>query len=320
MGQYDIALRHIALRCGGELAQGLRFSFPVESVSWVETQLTALERRIDRVLELRGGGERCLVQLEFIVAPGKDLALRMFEYAVLLVLSLRAAADRGRGDDVIPPVESVAVLLSGRAAPWPLEGQFRTNWPESHRFCGQRFRIEAVYQRKVAELMARPGVFWLVFTPLAVDATEHSIRQVVEELRRREPRDEQRAELYAVMQVLAELAPWGHTWSKEIRMRVQELDEQSILASETLREVFEQGIEKGIEQGIEKGIEKGRRQGIEVMLRGVLARRLRRELSTAEQAAVANRASSLDDPQAAAAVFDLDTDALLAWLLGPDAE
>lgn len=316
MGQYDIALRHIALRCGEELAQGLRLTFPVESVSSIETQLTALERRIDRVLELRGGGERRLVQLEFIVAPESDLALRMFEYAVLLVLSLHAADGPGRGDGAIPPVESVAVLLSGRAAPWPLEGQFRTNWPESERFCGQRFRIEAVYQRKVAELMARPGVFWLVFTPLAVDATEDAIRQVVEEIRRREPRDEQRAELYAVMQVLAELAPWGHTWHKEIRMRVQELDQQSILASETLREVFEQGIEKGMEQGIEKG----RRQGIEEMLRGVLARRLRRELSAAEQAAVASRASTLDDPQAAAAVFELDTEALLTWLLGHDAE
>ncbi|XXX80045.1 hypothetical protein WMF30_14850 [Sorangium sp. So ce134] len=91
-------------------------------------------------------------------------------------------------------------------------------------------------------------------------------------------------------------------------MRVQELDQQSILASETLREVFEQGIEKG------------RRQGIEEVLRGVLARRLRRELSAAEQAAVADRASTLDDPIAAAAVFELDTEALLAWLLGPDAE
>ncbi|WP_437489363.1 hypothetical protein WME75_10550 [Sorangium sp. So ce1014] len=316
MGQYDIALRHIALRCGDELAHGLTLAFEVDSVAWVETQLTALERRIDRVLELRGGGQRRLVQLEFIVAPESDLALRMFEYAVLLVLSLRAAVDSGRGAGAIPPVESVAVLLSGRAAPWPPEGQFRTNWPESERFCGQRFRIEAVYQRKVAELMARPGVFWLVFTPLAVDATEGSIRQVVEEILRREPRDEQRAELYAVMQVLAELAPWGHTWHKEIRMRVQELDQQSILASETLREVFEQGIEKGIE----KGIERGRRRGIEEMLRGVLARRLRRELSAAEQAAVANRASTLDDPLAAAAVFELDTEALLAWLLGPDAE
>ncbi|WP_437758329.1 hypothetical protein [Sorangium sp. So ce1389] len=316
MGQYDIALRHIALRCGDELARGLRLSFPVEAVSWVETQLTALERRIDRVLELRGGGQRRLVQLEFIVAPESDLARRMFEYAVLLVLSLWTAAEPGRGDGAVPPVESVAVLLSGRAAPWPLEGQFRTNWPESERFCGQRFRIEPVYQRTVAELMARPGVFWLVFTPLAVDASEGSIRQVVEEIRRREPRDEQRAELYAVMQVLAELAPWGHTWHKEIRMRVEELDQQSILASETLREVFEQGIE----QGIEKGIEKGRRRGIEEMLRGVLARRLRRELSAAEQAAVANRASTLDDPLAAAAVFELDTEALLAWLSGPDAE
>ncbi|KYF94192.1 hypothetical protein BE20_07145 [Sorangium cellulosum] len=62
-------------------------------------------------------------------------------------------------------MESVAALLSGRAAPWPLEGEFRTNWPESERFCGQSFRIEAVDQRKVAELMARPGVFWLVFAP-----------------------------------------------------------------------------------------------------------------------------------------------------------
>ncbi|WP_437561102.1 hypothetical protein [Sorangium sp. So ce542] len=71
---------------------------------------------------------------------------------------------------------------------------------------------------------------------------------------------------------------------------------------------------------MEQGIEKGRRQGIEEMLRGVLARRLRRELNAAEQAAVANRASTLGDSQAAAAVSELDTGALLAWLLGPDAE
>jgi hypothetical protein len=48
-------------------------------------------------------------------------------------------------------------------------------------------------------------------------------------------------------------------------------------------------------------------------------RRMQRELTPDEQAALSSRAATLDGEQASA-VLDLDTDALKAWLFGPDAE
>lgn len=201
----------------------------------------------------------------------------------------------------------------GQGKRWPTRARFRTSAPGC-RFSGQSFRIEAVYQRTVAELWSRPGTFWLVFTPLAIDANRESLRQVIEEIRRREPSEEDRADLYAALLVLAELDPWKHNLRKEVEMLVQELDVESIMKSQTLRKVFEEGMEKGIE----KGVEKGRQQILEEMLRTLLVRHLQRDLTPPEQAALSAKASTLDGQQAAEAMRSLDGDALRTWLLGPD--
>jgi hypothetical protein len=326
MGQYDIALRHVVQRHARDLVVGLTPAFPVESATWVETQLTFIERRLDKALELRGRGSRRLLQVEFIVDPEGDLGFRMFEYAALLVIALHAVArargeggsgkgEGGRAGGVgaeVPPVKSVALVLSGPRKPWPELGEYRTSWPDGDPFSGHRFQIEPVYQRTTAELLARPGAFWLVFTPLAVDANPQSMRQVVEEILRREPCEDGRADLYAALLVLAELDPWGHNLREEIEMLVQELDVESIMKSKTLREVFEKGVEKGID--------KGRKECIEEMLHRMLVSRLDRELTLVEQVALTARTSAMGGAQDAAAVLELDADALVAWLLGPDAE
>jgi len=118
MGQYDIALRHVVEQHARDLVQGLSPGLPVESASWVETQLTAMERRMDKALELRSDGRRRLLHLEIVVDPTSSLAFRMFEYAAMLVISLQAASEASAGVRAeLPPVKSMALVLSGRAKP-----------------------------------------------------------------------------------------------------------------------------------------------------------------------------------------------------------
>jgi hypothetical protein len=47
----------------------------------------------------------------------------------------------------------VVLVLRGRQEPWPEEGEYGTDWPELP-WSGTRFRVEAVYQRTVAELLS----------------------------------------------------------------------------------------------------------------------------------------------------------------------
>src|SRR5262249_31441836 len=124
----------------------------------------------------------------------------VYEYHVLPALSLgdglaaaaaaqaraKGAAPRGRAEEPVAPeiprIESTLVLLSGREEPWPAEGEFRTS-PESGLYAGVKFRIEPVYQRTVEELEAKGSPVWMMFAPLAVDATARSMERVVKRLR-----------------------------------------------------------------------------------------------------------------------------------------
>lgn len=343
MGQYDIALRRLVEEHGKALAQVLVPAFPIESVAWIESQLPERERRMDRALELRAREERLLLHLEVAVDPRRTLAYRMFEYAAQSVMAQHAAA-KGAAPDARPiddllddelvevtdvaafgadaPIESAVLLLRGRKRPWPREACFRISRP-GRRFSGHWFRIEAVYQRSVAELWDRPGTFWLVFTPLAPDANVDSLRRVLEEIRHREPDEESRSELYAAMLVLAELDPWGHHLQQELERMIWDMDVESIMASKTLRTIYEQGEQKGLkeghDEGLKEGLTKGHREAIEQMLRGLVIHHLRRDLTPHEQEILAARAGSLDIRQAGV-VVQLDPDALEAWLFGPDAE
>ena len=71
MGQADIALRHITREHPEDLARGLLppgLSFDV--IGWYDSQLTAIERRLDKALELRVAGERRLLHVEIRARPG----------------------------------------------------------------------------------------------------------------------------------------------------------------------------------------------------------------------------------------------------------
>src|SRR6185295_7067483 len=131
----------------------------------------------DKALRLRVGGEPRVLHVEFCFSLRGDVPDRVFEYLGFLFAALRLEAP----GEPVPPIESVAVVLSGRRRRLPEAGKRRTAWP-GRPFSGTHFRIDAVYQRTVGELRARGSVLWLVFAPLARDATAAALREVVTEL------------------------------------------------------------------------------------------------------------------------------------------
>jgi hypothetical protein len=201
------------------------------------------------------------------------------------------------------PVHSVVILLRGRKEPWPDGSEYGTDWPELP-WSGSRFRVEAVYQRTVAELRARGGLLWLVFTPLAVDASAAAMREVLDEIRGRTARDEDRAVLYTTLLVMAEFDPWGHNLREEIKAMLQKDDLEVLKLSPTLRDAFEEGEEKGAEAERSK------------LLRAAFAGNAGRAPTPEEQAALVKRAGELGPEQALMALIKLHGDALVAWLLG----
>lgn len=319
MGSADISLRHVTRRWAAELARGLVApGVPVEVIGWLDTQITAVERRVDRALLLRVAAEPRALHIEFEVDPGAELPRRVYEYQALMFLALCAES---AGD--IPPIKSVIVVLRGPRRRPPARGHHRISWPKDD-FSGARYQIEPVYQRTVAELRARGGLVWLVFTPLARDATPASIRQVLAEIRRAVPRPEERADIYAAMAALADLKPWGYSLRQEIREMVQLTDDAVFRESVILQEAFAEGVAKGREKGRAEGREKGRAEGIEKgieasverTLRRLFLRRSGRPPTPAEQKALARRAHETTPEQIADLAEELPGEALVDWLLG----
>jgi hypothetical protein len=210
-------------------------------------------------------------------------------------------------------MESVVILLTGRRRRWPPARTLRTGW-QRRRFSGTHFRIDAVYQRSVAELCARGSPFWLVFTPLAPDADREAMRRVVAVIRAEVADIDDRCDLFAALMVMAEVDPWRHNLGSEIEAMINHEPVDLITVSKTLRNAYERGQREGIEEGIEKGIEKG----VQKMLRGLFARRLHRALTAREQEVLAARAAS-DPEQMQDQALALEGDALAAWLLTPEA-
>jgi hypothetical protein len=194
------------------LPPGLAF----EVIGWFNTQLTFVERRSDKALDLRVAGERRLLHVELAADMEADLPDRVDEYNGLLVLALRVEASkapprpkRSAPEGSAPtkprtpvPVHSVLILLRGRKEPWTEDGEYGTGWPELP-WSGTRFRVEAVYQRTVAELRGRGGLLWLVFTPLATDATAAAMREVLDEIRRRVQGEQERGVLFEALLLMA---------------------------------------------------------------------------------------------------------------------
>ncbi len=324
MGRADIALRHVTHQYPEELARALLpTGLAFEVTGWFDSQLTMLERRLDKALDLRVAGERRLLHVEIELDLSDDDAARVDAYRALLLTALRIEASKaprppkppaghdGAGGRTKPramvPVHSVVLVLRGRQEPWPEEGEYGTDWPELP-WSGTRFRVEAVYQRTVAELRARGGLLWQVFVPLAKDASAPAMGAVLDEIRGRTAPDEVRAALYTAILVMAEIDPWGHNLRKEITAMMQADDLEIYKLSPTLRAAFEEGEREGELRGELRGELK--------LLNEAFAEQTGRTPTADEQDALEKRAREIGAKQALRALFKLHGDALVAWLLG----
>lgn len=308
MGTADIALRHIVRRHPEALVSALDVEEHVEIVGWLDTQVTALERRLDKALGLRINGEMRALHVEFEYELRDSIGSRLREYQTLFEIGRTGVVP----EEGATPIESMVVVLTGRKRPWPADGKHRTGWPERRKWSGFHYRIDAVYQRTVEELRARGSVLWLVFVPLVRDATLEAVRSAIEELQARVPDREELGDLLAALLVMADVDPWGYHWRPEIAAMIESsVDLMDV--SKTLRDAFEKGIEKGIE--------KGRREAIEDMLRRLFVRRLGRPLTAPERQALAARVAQNGESAELAEdrALSLEGEALAAWLLDPKA-
>ncbi|MDC0682605.1 hypothetical protein [Sorangium atrum] len=309
MGDADIALRHIARRRPEDLARAFTpEGHSVEVLGWIDTQVTKLERRLDKALRLRIDGTLRVLHVEFCFALRDEVPAQVFEYLGFLFAALRIEAPR----EPVPPIESVAVVLSGRKQRLPVTGVLRTAWPE-RRFSGTHFRIDAVYQRTVAELRARGSVLWLAFAPLARDATAKAMREVIAQIHARTVTGEERAELYTAFLVLATVDPWGHNLQKELVTMVEDMEEGLLRRTPIIGEMIIEAEQKAEQRGQLKG----REEAIAELLGRLFARRVGRRPTTEEERSILDRARALGPGEVEDTLLELEGDALVRWLAEP---
>ncbi|AUX41255.1 hypothetical protein SOCE26_026650 [Sorangium cellulosum] len=309
MGDADITLRHIARRRPEDLARAfVPGGRAVEVLGWVDTQVTKLERRLDKALHLRVEGEPRVLHVEFCFALRRDVPDLVFEYLGFLFSALRA---EGAGEPV-PPIESVAVVLSGRRRRLPAVGKRRTAWP-GRRFSGTHFRIDAVYQRTVGELRARGSVLWLVFAPLARDASVAAMREVIADIAAGASTHEERAELFTAFLIMATIDPWGHNLQKELVTMVEDKEEGLLRRTPIIGEM----IIEAEQRGEQRGKQRGKEEAVVELLGRLFARRVGRRPTTEEEGSILARARVLGPGEVEDALLDLEGDALVRWLAEP---
>ena len=79
-------------------------------------------------------------------------------------------------------------------------------------------------------------------------------------------------------------------------------------------------VSKTLRDAFERGRREGKQEGIEQMLRRIFMRRLGRDLTEAEQQALATRVHTLDPGDVQDRAFTLEGENLAAWLLEPNAK
>jgi hypothetical protein len=212
----------------------------------------------------------------------------------------------------VPPIESVVVVLSGRRRRLPAIGERRTAWPR-RRFSGTRFRIDAVYQRTVAELRARGSVFWLVFAPLAHDVVPRALREVVAEIHVRVADEQERTELYDALLLMAGIDPWGHNLQEELVKMVEDEEEGLRYRAPRIGDWLREEREKGMKEGERAG----REAAIGELLGRLFARRVGRLPTADEERSIVERSQAIGPGKVEDALLDLDRDALVRWLAEP---
>jgi len=278
----DMILRHVARQFPDQFAQALLPPGTVVSAAtWLDTQVTARQRRLDRALDVMADGKRRREHTEWQMEMAGDVPFRIFEYHTRLASVLAAETPPSAR---VPPIRSSLVLLSGRDRPWPPEGEYRTS-PEDAPFSGVTFRIDAVYQQTVAELFARGSPLWLIFTPLAVDANAEAMGRVVAALRAEVPSKRERNELVAALLVMADTDKRRRGLRQVI---VPLLNEEKVMESW----VYKQGEESGIEKGRAEGHLEAARNAVVLFYEarfGAMPVELRARVEATTSAALATR-------------------------------
>jgi len=268
--EIDATLRHISRMLPDDYARALLPGVSgIRAAQWLETQIdTPRKRRLDRTLDVHCEEDRRLLHTEWQLEMRVDVPFRVFEYHNVMVMAL--VGEHRPRDEPAPPnespiqVESTVVLLTGREAPWPAYGEYRTS-PKGAPFSGVRFRIDAVYQRTVAELEARQSALWLVFAPLCVDADEAQILRILEKLRAELPA-RLFEELALAMSVMADVDQRKRGLRPVITSRV---NEEGIMQNW----LYQEGHQQGRKEGRKEGLDEGRLEEARAALRRVLARR-----------------------------------------------
>ncbi|WP_437547656.1 hypothetical protein WME97_47020 [Sorangium sp. So ce367] len=308
MGDVDITLRHLARRRPGDLARAfVPEGHRTEVVGWVDSQVTNIERRLDKALRLQVDGEPRVLHVEFCFALRDDIPDRVLEYLGFLFAALRLEAP----GEPVPPIESVVVVLSGRKRRLRATGQRCTAWP-GRPFSGTHFRVDAVYQRTVAELRARGSVLWLVFAPLARDATAAALREVVAEIHAEAKAAAERAELYTALLVMAAIDPWGHNLRKELIDMVEDKEEGLLRRTPIIGEMIIEAERRGELRGEERA-----QEAIAELLGRLFARRIGRRPTADEAHLILERARANGPGEVTDALLDLEGEALVRWLAEP---
>ena len=243
---------------------------------------------------------RRLEHVELQLEMTADVPFRIYEYHTLLSLAL--AAETPFLEVGLPRIRSTLVLLSGREKPWPEEGEYRTS-PDDVPFSGVSFRIDAVYQRTVAELAARGSTLWMIFAPLAIDADPDRMKVVLQDLRAQtSPREF--GELAAALTVVA---------GKDKRRKGLR---EAILGLLSEEDVMENWVFK---LGEQRGEQRGEQQGAQRSLARLYEKKLGRPLTTEERASLSARIQTLGVDRIEDALLALSPEALRAWLHDPSA-
>jgi hypothetical protein len=306
----DLILRHVSHLFPEELARGLLGADSSLTAAVFETQVTSRHRALDRTLDVRVDGHRRLLHVEWQGHMPVDMPFRTYEYQVLLGLAV--AGERRGGIELVPPIESVVVLLAGREEPWPAYGSYRLS-PQNAPFSGVHFRIEPVYQRTVAELEAMESPFWMIFAPLAVDADERGLQNSMKRLRARVS-SESYEELGVAMAVLAEADGRERGLRNVVRSL---LPRELVMQSQFLKEMKELFREEGRREGREAGLAEARAEARAEALRPLVhlvERRLDRVLSAGERDRLAERMQQDGAERVGDAVLDLAPEDLAAWI------
>src|SRR5690606_22602335 len=81
MGDADITLRHVTRRRAEELARAfVAEDHPITVVGWVDSQVTKIERRLDKAMRLRVGGEPRVLHVELYLTMTSEVPDKILDY------------------------------------------------------------------------------------------------------------------------------------------------------------------------------------------------------------------------------------------------